>query len=138
MKAILLIILSYFCLTAHAQLPEVHLPIGGDLHFLSPEPIQYVDISNKNIEGNLGLPNLLRLRFKKDSIWPDAIITIAGEKFIAQYHLLPVESTENEMIAIQPADTKPLDISGIGFSRPQLRKMAYNLFCNTSSSRETV
>jgi conjugative transposon TraN protein len=138
MKKILFILLALISYSAHAQLPEVHLPISGDLHFLSPEPIQYVDISNKNIEGNLGLPNLLRLRFKKDSIWPDAIITIAGEKFIAQYHLLPVESTENEMIAIQPGDTRPLDISSIGFSHPELRKMAYSLFCNTSSSKETV
>ncbi|MFI5160491.1 MAG: DUF4138 domain-containing protein [Sphingobacteriales bacterium] len=138
MKTILLFIISLFAIAAHAQLPEIHLPTDGDLHILSPEPIQYVDISNRNIEGNLGLPNLLRLRFKKDSLWSDAVVTIAGEKFIAQYHLLPVTSTDNEMIAITPNDTHPLDISGIGFSHPQLRKMAYNLFCNTNSAKETV
>ena len=138
MKAILLIILTYFCLAANAQMPEIHLPVGVDLHIQSPEPIQYVDISNKAIEGNLGLPNLLRLRFKKDSVFSDAVITIAGEKFIAQYYLLPVTSTANELITIQPADTRPLDISGIGFSHPQLRKLAYSLFCNTPSSKETA
>lgn len=138
MKTIIFIILALIPSFAHAQIPEIHLPVGGDLHIQSPEPIQYVDISNKAIEGNLGLPNLLRLRFKKDSVFSDAIITIVGEKFIAQYYLLPVTSTANELITIQPADTRPLDISGIGFSHPQLRKMAYSLFCNTSSSKETV
>lgn len=114
---------------AQTQLPEVQLPVGGDLHFISPEPIQYVDISNKSIEGNLPLSNVLRLRFK-DSCNSDAVVTIAGETFIAQYHLLPVTSTENEKIEIQPADTRPLDISGIGLSHPQLKKLAYQIFCS--------
>jgi conjugative transposon TraN protein len=138
MKTIIFILLAIISSFAQAQIPEIHLPVGGDLHIQSPEPIQYVDISNKAIEGNLGLPNLLRLRFKKDSVFSDAIITIAGEKFIAQYYLLPVTSTANELITIQPGDTRPLEISGIGFSHPQLRKMAYGLFCNTGSSKETV
>jgi conjugative transposon TraN protein len=116
---------------AQDKLPEVHLPVKGDLHFISPEPIQYVDISDKNIEGDLPLPNVLRLRFKKDTCLSDAIVTIAGEKFIAQYHLWPVQSTENEEIEIQPADTKPLDISGIGFSQPQLKSIALSLFCKS-------
>jgi len=124
-----------FLLVCHAyaqeKLPEVHLPTDGDLHFISPEPIQYVDISNKQIEGNLALSNVLRLRFK-DTCYSDAIVTIAGEKFIAQYHLWPVASTDNEIIAIQPADTRPLDISGIGLSHPQLKKLALQVFCNRS------
>lgn len=120
---------------AQDKLPEVHLPVKGDLHFISPEPIQYVDISNKSIEGNIALPNVLRLRFK-DSCYSDAIVTIAGEKFIAQYHLWPVESTNNETIEIGPADTRPLDISGIGLSHPQLKKLAYELF--TNSNRKNV
>jgi conjugative transposon TraN protein len=132
MKSLLIILLGV-CSLAKAQdkLPTVQLPVKGDLHFISPEPIQYVDISDKNIEGDLPLPNVLRLRFKKDTSLTDAIVTIAGEKFIAQYHLRPVTSTENEKIEIQPADTRPLDISGVGFSRPQLKSIALNLFCHS-------
>jgi hypothetical protein len=70
-------------------MPEVRLPIKGDLHFISPEPIQYVDISNKSIEGNIALPNVLRLRYKDSALTTGAIVTIAGEKFIAQYRLYP-------------------------------------------------
>src|ERR1700744_4715639 len=133
MKKLLYLLLLFF-IQAKAQdkLPEVHLPVNGDLHFLSPEPIQYVDISNKHIVGDIALPNLLRLRFK-DSAYTDAIVTIAGEKFIAQYHLWPVTSTENQKIEIQPADTRPLDISGIGLSRPQLKQLAYQVFCSSSN-----
>ena len=131
-------LLLLIVIAAHAQdkLPDVHLPVKGDLHFVSPEPIQYVDISDKNIEGDLPLPNVLRLRFKKDTCLNEAIVTIAGEKFIAQYHILPVTSTENQKIEIQPADTRPLDISGIGLSHPQLKKLAYDLF--TSSTHHTI
>ena len=132
MKRLLLFIILITSLAkAQDKLPEVHLPVKGDLHFISPEPIQYVDISDKNIEGDLPLPNVLRLRFKKDTCLTDAIVTIAGEKFIAQYHLWPVTSTENEKIEIQPADMRPLDISGVGFSQPQLKTIALNLFCRS-------
>ncbi|MES2063424.1 MAG: conjugative transposon protein TraN [Bacteroidota bacterium] len=138
MKNFILIILLLLRVTGiKAQVPEVRLPIKGDLHFISPEPIQYVDVSNKNIEGNIALPNVLRLRYK-DSITTDAIVTIAGEKFIAQYHLSPVSATGTQIIEIRPADTRPLDISGIGLSQPQLRKLAYNIFCGqTSNIRQT-
>lgn len=130
MKKLLIILLLLPGLAkAQDKLPDVHLPVKGDLHFISPEPIKYVDISDKNIEGDLPLPNVLRLRFKKDTCLADAIVTIAGEKFIAQYHLWPVTSTENQKIEIQPADSRPLDISGIGFSQSQLRQLSLNLFC---------
>jgi conjugative transposon TraN protein len=118
---------------AQDKLPEVHFPIKGDLHFISPEPIKYVDISDKNIEGDIPLPNILRLRFKKDSGCNAATVTIAGEKFITQYRLWPVVSTENEKIEIQPSDMHPLDISGIGLSQNQLHKLSLGLFCKSTS-----
>src|ERR1700743_1314751 len=33
-------------------MPILHLPQNRTLHFLSPQPIQYVDISTKSIEGD--------------------------------------------------------------------------------------
>jgi len=130
-KLIYFLLLLVIQAEAQDKLPEVHLPVNGDMHFVSPEPITYVDISNKSVTGDIALPNLLRLRFK-DSVYNDAIVTIAGEKFIAQYHILPVTSTENQKIEIQPADTRPLDISGIGLSHPQLKKLSYQIFCSSS------
>jgi ABC-type amino acid transport substrate-binding protein len=119
MKQIIYAIVLLLTLQAKAQdtLPEVHLPTDGDLHFISPEPIQYVDISNKSIEGDIALPNLLRLRYKDSALYSGAIVTIVGEKFIAQYRLVPVTSTEHQLVEIAPEDTRPLDISGIGLSK---------------------
>ncbi|GGA95426.1 hypothetical protein GCM10011500_09070 [Mucilaginibacter rubeus] len=52
---------------------------------------------------------------------------MAGEKFIAQYRLVPGYAGVPTEIEILPPDTHPLDISGIGFSQNQLRSMATNL-----------
>jgi len=110
-------------------MPIVYLPANLTLHFLSPEPIQYVDISSKNIEGDLALKNLLRIRVKENASFSDAVITIAGETFIAQYRILLGASDVQPVVAIKSADTRPLDIAGIGLSQPQLKALSLNLFC---------
>lgn len=114
------------------DLPIVYLPKNISVQFISPEPIQYVDISVKSVIGDLPLKNVLRIRQKDSVSLDDAVLTIAGEKFIAQYHVLLADSitardTRTE-IPISLADTRPLDISGIGFSQNQLKQMALNLF----------
>src|SRR4051794_21723683 len=130
MKQLFFYLAVLFVCNAHAQdvLPTVHLPENFTLHFLSPEPIQYVDISAKDLAGDLPLKNVLRIRLKDTaSGFSEAVVTIAGEKFIAQYHVVrggigfPLEVT------ILPADTRPLDIAGIGFSQNQLKAFSLDL-----------
>src|ERR1700676_1166646 len=67
------------------SLPVVYLPENVSVQFISPEPIQYVDISAKSVMGDLPLKNVLRIRLKDSVGAADVIVTIAGEKFIAQY-----------------------------------------------------
>jgi conjugative transposon TraN protein len=122
-------------------LPVVYLPENVSVHFISPEPIRYVDISTKNITGDLPLKNVLRIKQTGDttkkhfssSAPEDAVITIAGEKYIAQYRVVFADAVTardtRTDIEILPAQTRPLDISGIGFSQNQLKNMALNLFC---------
>ncbi len=115
------------------QLPIVYLQENVSVHFISPEPIQYVDISTKNVVGDLPLKNVLRIRLKDSVRSVDAIVTITGEKFIAQYHVIRADSItardSRTELEIQPSDTRPLDISGIGLSQPQLKNIALSLFC---------
>lgn len=131
MKKIFFYLAIIFSTAAHAQetLPTVQLPENLTIHFISPEPIQYVDISSKELAGDLPLKNVLRIRAKDTTgkFFKDAVITIAGEKFIAQYHLVPGGSTSPTEINIMPADTRPLDIAGIGLSQNQLKAMSLNL-----------
>lgn len=114
-------------------LPIVYLPENLSVQFISPEPIQYVDISAKSLVGDLPLKNVLRIRLKDSVNLTDAVVTIAGEKFIAQYHVIHADSITardaRTEIPIGPGDTRPLDISGIGLSQNQLKQLALNLFC---------
>jgi conjugative transposon TraN protein len=117
-----------------SALPIVYLPEDVSVHFISPEPIQYVDISTKNIIGDIPVKNVLRIKLR-DSLKTgvDAIVTIVGESFIAQYRVVLADAITGRDtrtdIDILPSDTRPLDIVGIGFSQPQLKTIALNLFC---------
>ena len=130
---IILLVLTLFCLKLNAQV--VSLPENTTLHFISPEPIQYVDISSKNIVGDLPLKNVLCIRLKDSCKATDAIVTIVGEKYIAHYHLVPGGTNVPTEINILPADTRPLDISGIEFSQNQLKVMALRLFSKRPDKR---
>lgn len=115
------------------KLPIIYLPANVSVHFVSPEPIQYVDISSKNVIGDLPIKNVLRLRLKDSVSTADAVVTIAGEKFIAQYQVLSADAITGRDavtdIEIKASDMRPLDIAGIGLSQPQLKNIALSLFC---------
>lgn len=138
MKKILFYLLLFVSFVARGQsnLPVVQLPGNNTLHFISPEPIQYVDISSKLLVGDLPLKNVLRIR-KKDtlSVFDDAVITIAGEKFIAQYHLIPGSGQVVSEVTINPEDVRPLDIAGIGLSQNQLKGLCLNLIAEKPARR---
>jgi conjugative transposon TraN protein len=117
------------------QLPIIDLPENVSLHFVSPEPIQYVDISIKSISGDLPIKNVLRIKRNSDSlsvkgqppIAPDAIVTIAGESFLAQYRVRYVPQQPGRdyptQIEILPEHMKPLE-SGPELCKLQLEKLA--------------
>src|SRR5580704_5846442 len=125
---------SYAQLTPFAEgvkknsLPIIYLPENVSVQFISPEPIQYVDISAKTIIGDLPLKNVLRIRLKDSVHAADAVITIAGEKFIAQYRVVLADAITGRDtrtdIDIKPSDCRPLDIAGISLSQNQLKSIA--------------
>ncbi|WPU99107.1 DUF4138 domain-containing protein [Mucilaginibacter sp. cycad4] len=123
-------------LYAQDSLRVIYLPENLNIHFISPEPIQYVDISSKNIIGDLPLKNVLRIRLRDSlKVFDNAVVTIAGEKFIAQYRLLPGHKGAVTEVNIEPADTRPLDIAGVGFSQNQLKAMALRLVAKRPGHR---
>jgi conjugative transposon TraN protein len=116
--------------TKKADLPIVYLPDNLSVHFISPEPIQYVDISSKTMIGDLPVKNILRIKYRTDSASSDGVVTIVGEKFIAQYHIIhspPDGGAVQTDIDILPADMQPLDVDGIGLSQPELKNYALHL-----------
>jgi conjugative transposon TraN protein len=132
MKKTLILLLLFISgalnINAQGSLPTVYLPENLTIHFISPEPIQYVDISSSHIAGDLPLKNVLRIRYRDTlSSDDDAVITITGEKYIAQYHIICGGTNVPTEIEIKPGDTKPLDISGIDLSVNQLKALALNI-----------
>jgi len=113
------------------DLPVIYLPDNVSVHFVSPEPIRYVDISVKNISGDLPVPNVLRIKQRDSTRFSEAVVTITGEKFIAQYRVLPCaadrEGTVQTEVEIVPADTRPLDNAGAELSQPELHAAALRL-----------
>jgi len=110
------------------DLPTVYITDDISIHFISPEPIQYVDISTHGIAGDLPVKNILRIKTIKDSIThhlDDAIVTIVGEKFMAQYNI--VYSPYNTLkeyktnIQITPEQMVPVSNPDVTMSETEMR-----------------
>lgn len=126
------------------DLPNIFISSGSPLHFVSPEPIQYVDISSHAIAGDFPLKNLLRIKFISDTV-PGyhltdgylGIVTIVGETFIAQYNL---HFTNNptfpflSQVNVLPEQMQPLDVPGMTLTTQEMHASALRLL-NTSGGR---
>lgn len=123
--------------TKKADLPIVYLKADLSVHFISPEPIQYVDISSKKIIGDLPLKNILRIKYldtvknRDFNDTDDAVITIVGEKFIAQYNVINdmavSEKNLKSNIEILPMHMKPLDVPNITMSEREMKSYALQI-----------
>ena len=129
-----------------AELPLVYLPDNLSVHFVSPEPIQYVDISSKSIIGDIPVKNVLRIKYRPDSlktlVSKDAVVTIIAENFIVQYHIInaPDQNSAGVQtgIEISPLDTRPLDFPGLTLSQPELKNYAVKLLYNKPEKLQTA
>lgn len=120
------------------QIPNLQISRSVTLHFISPEPITYVDISSPRIVGDLPLKNILRLKLVPDSVIDSftarsttAIVTIIGESFIAQYRLSLSEGASTSLlpvhVEIRPENTRPIDVQGVTLTTPEIRKLAMGI-----------
>ncbi len=119
------------------DLPEIAIGPNISLHFISPEPIQYVDISTNAIAGDLPLKNVLRLKIVPDSAKHfeapgnlAGIVTVVGESFIAQYNLRYTDglgSTVPAQINILPEHTRPLEVPGITLTSKEMQDFALKI-----------
>lgn len=115
-----------------SSLPVVTIGSQADIHFLSPEPIGYADISTHVVAGDLPVKNVLRVKLLPDSVkhlTPGAglgVVTITGESFIAQYRLVYSDDPAATVskIELQPGACRPLDVSGVTLTENQLKSLA--------------
>jgi conjugative transposon TraN protein len=119
--------------TLQSDLPEILIGKSISLHFISPEPIKYVDISSRSIVGDLPVNNVLRVKVIPDSLAglmhadPGTVVTIIGESFIAQYRLRLAAAGATGVctqVEISQQQMKLLDISSAGMTTPELKTTA--------------
>ncbi len=137
---ILLSVVSSVCAQNGAiskkELPRFYISDGLSVHFVSPEPIQYVDISTSDIVGDIPVDNVLRIKYFPDSLGhkpndtqaPSTVITIIGQSFMAQYDIVYASATQSSWlktrIEILPEHMEPLDFPEITITRQEMRAFA--------------
>ena len=129
-----------------SDLPEIEITEGINLHIISPEPIQYVDLSTLKLTGDLPATNIARIKITdspesnetekiiKPVVFSSGdtvgIITVVGQSFIAQYKAI-YRNFENlntvTNIHIQPEDIQPIEFDKMVFSNLELRKFAMDI-----------
>lgn len=129
-----------------SDLPEIEITEGINLHIISPEPIQYVDLSTLKLTGDLPATNIARIKItdssesnetekiKKQTTFTSGqnigVITVVGQSFIAQYKAI-YRNSENlntvTNIHIQPEHMQPIELDKMVFSNLELRKFAMDI-----------
>ncbi|PPZ90996.1 conjugative transposon protein TraN [Cloacibacterium normanense] len=134
-----------------SDLPEIEITEGINLHIISPEPIQYVDLSTKKLTGDLPTTNIARIKItdspesnetekiKKQTTFTSGqnigVISVVGQSFIAQYKAV-YRNSENlntvTNIHIQPENMQPIEFDKMVFSNLELRKFAMDIIQKSS------
>ena len=129
-----------------SDLPEIEITGGINLHIISPEPIQYVDLSTEKLTGDLPVTNIARIKitdnpdsdekgkikipsvfFNGDKI---GVITVVAQSFIAQYKAVYRNQDNLNTITnihIQPEAMQPVEFDKMVFSNLELRKFAIDI-----------
>ncbi|RNA61407.1 conjugative transposon protein TraN [Chryseobacterium nematophagum] len=129
-----------------SELPEIEITEGINLHIISPEPIQYVDLSTQHLTGDLPSPNIARIKVTdnveskqvREDKKPIAffngknmgIITVVGQSFMAQYKVVYREPDNLNTITnihVQPEAMQPLEFDKMIFSNIELKKFAMDI-----------
>ena len=134
-------------------LPKINISKDVNLHFRSPEPVQFVDLSTNKLIGDLPAENVVRIKiqqieeekhFVNDSLRKTleipiifnenqelGVVTIVGQSFMAQYQLIYSENEQNgniiSNIEILPQDMQALEFPDFKMSNVELRKYAMEL-----------
>lgn len=129
-----------------SDLPEIEITEGINLHIISPEPIQYVDLSTEKLTGDLPATNIARIKItdnpdsdekgkiKRPSVLFNGdkigVITVVAQSFIAQYKVV-YRNRDNlntiTNIHIQPEAMQPIEFDKMTFSNLELRKFAMDI-----------
>lgn len=118
------------------DLPILEMREGVNIHLISPEPIQFVDLSTERLIGDLPAENIARIKIAKDSLGRNSsfdelgVITVVGQSFMAQYKVNYRYRDGNIQtnIQIQPEDMQPIEFPRMKFSNYELTKLSKEIY----------
>lgn len=94
-------------------------------HFISPEPIKYVDISTDDVAGDIPVDNILRVKPKngKPAL---GVVTIVGERFMVQYKLsyAPAAGEAHTEVRIDPTQVDEFINPAVSMSTEDMQRFS--------------
>lgn len=127
----LLLIASLHQMSIAQQLETIYINELVSTHFITSESIQYVDISNKDVIGDMPVRNIMRLKPRQvqaSNSKEQGILTIVCQKYMVQYQLVyadVLQATKSKFISSM--DGKGLLLPEITISLAEMRKLSWQL-----------
>ena len=132
------------------NLPIIFMGNDVNIHIVSPEPIQFVDLSTNHLVGDLPSENIARIKVElennnqEDDEKPNAtqrkdfrsgmdigIITVVGQSFLAQYRVIFNEGEHLTWLAsnihIKAEDMQPIEYPKFKYSNTELKRFALDI-----------
>ena len=129
-------------------LPIIFMGKEVNIHIVSPEPIQFVDLSTNMLIGDLPSENIARIKVNQEKNEEEAeqtnatekkelrsgndigVITVVGQSFIAQYRVIYQDEQHTWLIShlhIKPEDMQPLEYPKYKYSNYELKRFALDI-----------
>lgn len=131
------------------DLKVIEVSNNVNVHFRSPEPVQFVDLSTSNLIGDLPIENVVRLKIQDGFDVTDSItgrikaplpfmdneeigvVTIVGQSYMAQYKIIyrnNIQSTNIiTNIEISPEQMQPLEFPSYDMSPLELKNVCMDI-----------
>ena len=136
-----------------SDLKVIYITSDVNLHFRTPEPVQFVDLSTNRMIGDLPTENVVRVKIQKaeeektyvnDTLRKSVevpltytdnqelgIVTIVGQSFMAQYKIVYKAPQYSAIVVtnieILPDEMQPLEYPNYQFSNTELKRFALNV-----------
>ncbi|MDO5664477.1 MAG: conjugative transposon protein TraN [Bacteroidia bacterium] len=130
------------------NLPVIFVNENLTLHFRSPEPINYVDISTQKLVGDIPVENIARFKpFLKDSLHSYftqnedlGVVTIVGQSFMAQYRVMysTKRSGLSTEVEILPVYMKPLQFPKVSITNFELQSICLDIQRRSKKMKNVV
>lgn len=126
------VLVSLNSFAQQSEMKKVYVNEHISTHFVCSEPIQYVDISTKKVQGDLPLSNILRIKPLTDDDVDLGIVTIIAQRFMVQYHMVYATIQDaDQQIVLQQQEAIGLMMPEITLSQEEMK-----LFCKQILSKK--